>query len=205
MYLIYDLAHVFFAVSFRPIFGYRVIGSGNVPKEGPVILASNHASYMDPPFVGTGIWRRVNFVARDTLFDRPWKRFILNSWRAMPVRREQLDKSVLKAILGRLKEGKVVGLFPEGTRSEDGELQPAKAGIGMIVSMADVPVVPVYIKGSHKTMSKRESKLRAVPISIVYGKPMRFPKVPGEPGHDRYQRIADEIMAAIAELKREHG
>ena len=87
MYILYDLAHFIFFVSFKLVFGYRIIGRDNVPKTGAVILASNHASFLDPPFVGSGIWRRVNFVARDTLFDKPVGRFILKSWKAIPVRR----------------------------------------------------------------------------------------------------------------------
>src|SRR5512143_2425212 len=126
MYPLYDLAHAFFYVFFKVMSGYRITGRDNVPKEGPVILASNHASYLDPPFVGTGVPRRVNFLAKEELFNKPWKRFVLRNWKAMPVRREQLDKAVLKAVLERLKAGEVVGLFPEGTRTPDGELLPGK-------------------------------------------------------------------------------
>jgi len=205
MYILYDVAHALFSVLFRILFSYRIVGRENVPSKGPVILACNHASYMDPPFVGTGIPRRVNFVAKEELFDRAWKRFILTRWKAFPIRREQLDKGTLKVILDKLKSGEVVGLFPEGTRSPDGNLLPGKNGVGMIVSMAKVPVVPVYIKGSYKTLGKVQQKLRFVPITIAYGKPMEFPKVEGEAGRDRYQRIADEIMAGIERLKRELG
>ena len=200
MYPLYDLAHAVFSVLFKILFGYRVIGRGNVPKEGPVILASNHASFLDPPLVGTGIWRRVNFVAREDLFNSPWKKFILTGWKAIPVRRDQLDKAVLKAILERLKSGEVVSLFPEGTRSPDEGLLPGKPGIGMIVSMSKAPVVPVYIRGSWRTMSKKEKGLQFVPITVVYGKPMEF-KQDGTRGHERYQAISEAIMAEIARLK----
>ncbi len=205
MYPLYDLAHVFFGVFFKVMFGFRVIGRENLPKTGPVILASNHASYLDPPFVGTGAPRRVNFLAKEELFNRPWKRFILTNWKAIPVRREQLDKAVLKTVLDRLKAGEVVGLFPEGTRTPDGELLPGKAGIGMIVSMAKVPVVPVYIKGSDKTMSKAHKGLRRCPITIAYGKPIEFGRLGKEAGHERYQRISDTIMDEIKKLRDEIG
>src|SRR5512143_3170391 len=128
MYPLYDLAHAIFFVVFKLLFGYRITGRENVPSTGGVILASNHASYLDPPLVGTGIGRRVNFMAKEELFNRPWKRFVLSNWKAIPVRREQLDKAVLKSVLERLRAGEVVGLFPEGTRSPDGELMPGKAG-----------------------------------------------------------------------------
>jgi 1-acyl-sn-glycerol-3-phosphate acyltransferase len=201
MYPLYDLAHAIFFVLFKLLFGYRITGRENVPKTGGVILASNHASYLDPPLVGTGVGRRVNFMAKEELFNRPWKRFVLNSWKAIPVRREQLDKSVLKVVLARLNSGEVVGLFPEGTRSPDGELMAGKAGIGMIVSMAKVPVVPVYISGSHQTMSKMHKGFRPCRISVTYGKPVEFTRSGKEAGHERYQRIADMIMEEIKKLK----
>ncbi len=201
MYIIYDVAHALFYVLFKLLFHYKIVGRENVPRKGPVILASNHASYMDPPFVATGIWRRVNFVAKEELFNRYWKRFILTQWKSIPVRRERLDKGTLKVILEMLKSGEVVGLFPEGTRSPDEDLLPGKNGIGMIVTMAKVPVVPVYVKGSYKTMGKVNQRLRLVPITVAYGKPVEFAQVEGESGRDRYQRISDTIMAEIGRLK----
>ncbi len=203
MYILYDLAHFIFFILFKLVFGYRIIGRENVPKTGAVILASNHASFLDPPLVGTGIWRRVNFVARDTLFDRPVGGFILKSWKAIPVRREQLDKAVLKTILERLKAGEIVSLFPEGTRSTDENFLPGKPGIGMIVSMAKVPVVPVYLKGSWKVMGKTHKGIRRTAISVIYGRPMEFGGLEGLRGHERYQKISDAIMEEIKKIKNE--
>lgn len=205
MYLLYDLAHAIFFVLFKLVFGYRVIGRENVPAAGPVILASNHASFLDPPFVGTGVWRRVNFIAKEELFNRPWKRFILTRWKAIPIRREQLDRASLRAILDRLKDGEAVGLFPEGTRSPDDNLLPGKPGVGMVVSMAKAPVVPVYIKGSWLTFGKVHTKLRPTPITMVYGKPITFTGLEGLKGHERYQVISERIMAEIEKLKNELG
>jgi 1-acyl-sn-glycerol-3-phosphate acyltransferase len=205
MYLLYDFAHAIFFVLFKLIFGYRIIGRENVPVAGPVILASNHASFLDPPFVGTGVRRRVNFVAKEELFNRPWKRFILTRWKAIPIKREQLDKTMLRAILDKLKAGEVVGLFPEGTRSADENLLPGKPGVGMVVSMAKAPVVPVYIKGSWMTLGKVHSKLRPTPITVVYGKPITFTDMEGGKGHERYQMISGRIMEEIEKLKNALG
>jgi 1-acyl-sn-glycerol-3-phosphate acyltransferase len=201
MYLLYDLAHAIFFVLFKILFGYRLIGRENVPDKGPVIFASNHASFLDPPFVGTGVKRRVNFVAKEELFNRPWKRFILTRWKAIPIRREQLDKTMLKAILDKLKAGEVVGLFPEGTRSPDENLLTGKAGVGMVVSMAKAAVVPVYIKGSWRTLGKVHKKLRPTPVTVVYGKPVTFNDLAGVKGHERYQMISERIMEEIEKLK----
>ncbi len=199
--ILYDTAHTVFFVLFKIFFGYRIIGRENVPKTGPVILASNHASFLDPPLVGSALWRRVNFVARDTLFDRPWKRFILDRWKAFPINRERLDKATLADMMSRLKKGEPVCLFPEGTRSIDENLLPGKAGIGMIVSIARVPVVPVYIKGSFRTMGKEHKAFRPTGISVTFGKPMDFQAMTKIKGHERYQWIADAIMEEIKKLK----
>ena len=201
MYLLYDAAHAIFSVIFRPLFKFKVIGKENVPASGPVILASNHASNLDPLLIATALPRRVNFVAKEELFGPPLQRFLNTRWKAIPVRREQLDKGVLRVILARLKAGEIIGLFPEGTRGDGEALLPGKAGIGMIVSMAGAPVVPVYIKGSHLAFGKKNKKFKMTPITMVCGRPVEFPKEPGESGHERYQRISDSIMAEIEKLK----
>ncbi|MHB8174167.1 MAG: lysophospholipid acyltransferase family protein, partial [Nitrospirota bacterium] len=200
-HILYDTAHALFYILFKIFFGYRIAGRENVPTDGPVILASNHASFLDPPLVGSALWRRVNFVARDTLFNRPWKKFILDRWKAFPLNRDRLDKATLTDIINRLKKGEPVCLFPEGTRSPDGNFLPGKAGIGMIVSMAKVPVVPVYVRGSHLTFGKIHKAFRPTKISVTFGKPLDFRAVAGMKGHERYQLIADEIMEEIKKLK----
>ncbi|MGC2425108.1 MAG: lysophospholipid acyltransferase family protein [Nitrospirota bacterium] len=200
-HIIYDIAHTIFYILFKILFGYRIIGRENVPKTGPVILASNHASFLDPPLVGTALWRRVNFVARDTLFNRPWKKFIMTKWMAFPINRDRMDKTTLNEILGRLKKGEPVCLFPEGTRSPDGTLQPGKAGIGLIISLAKVPVVPVYVRGSYLTLGKMHKSFRPTKVSVTFGKPIDFSKVEGKSRQERYQGIADAIMAEIKSLQ----
>ncbi len=201
-YLVYDLGHIMFFVLFKLFFRYKVIGGGNIPKKGPVIFASNHGSFLDPPLIGAGIWRRVNYAAREDLFGNWWKSFILKEWGSIPISRDRLDKATLKSILAPLKRGEILTIFPEGTRSPDENLGPAKPGIGMIVSLAKCPVIPVYINGSWRTLGKVHKKLRMMPISVIFGEPIVFEKTEGESGHDMYQRITDEIMAGIEKLKK---
>lgn len=206
MDLNYQMSRVIFWPAFRLFFRFRSVGGGNVPKKGAVILASNHASYLDPPLIGTGTLRPLSFVAKEELFNRPWKKFILTAWNAVPINRDKFDKASLKRIMGLIKEGRAFVLFPEGTRGDGVELLPAKPGLGMIVSMAKCPVVPVYVKGSHLSLGRLHRKLRLfVPITVVYGRPIEFPEIEGEQSRERYERITGEVMAAIAGLKREHG
>lgn len=202
MEIIYDLGRASFFVVFKLFYGYKITGRENIPEEGPVIIACNHASYLDPPLVGAGLRRRINFVAKEELFKNPVLRYLFTKWRSFPIKRDQFDKAMLKSILDRLRNGEMVGLFPEGTRSPDENLLPAKPGLGMIVSMANCPVVPAHINGSWRTLGKVNKKLRAVPISLTFGKPMVFEKVEGETGHQRNQRITDAIMAEIEKLKK---
>lgn len=205
MDVLYDLAHLVFFFLFKAVFRFRVYGHENVPKRGPVIIACNHASFLDPALVGTAMWRRVNFIAKEELFRNPVMSFWLRSWRSFPVRREQLDKKVLREILDKLAAGEALGVFPEGTRGPGGEMLPGKPGIGMIVSMAKAPVVPVYIKGSHLSLGKVHKGFRPVPVTMTFGKPMEFKAAKGGRGSERYQAVADEIMAEIEKLKRAAG
>src|SRR6185503_9921393 len=132
MNLSYRLGWILFRTLFAVYFRWRVFNAERVPRTGPVILAANHASFLDPPLVGAGFNRRCNFLARDTLFRYPGIGALLHSWRAVPVDREG-GAAGLKAILDRLLQGGVIILFPEGTRTRDGKLQPARSGIGLTV------------------------------------------------------------------------
>lgn len=201
MDLIYDIAHLFFYFLFKPLFRFRVTGEENVPKSGPVIIACNHSSNLDPVLVGVAMWRRVNFMAKEDLFTKPAVSFFLRSWRSFPISRDHLDKKMLRTILDKLKAGEALGVFPEGTRGDGENLQPGKPGIGMIVSMSKAPVIPVYINGSYRALG-RDNKFRPAHISIAFGRPVEFSGASGGKGSERYQAVADDVMAAIAGLKK---
>src|SRR6185369_7265317 len=110
-----------------------------VPTSGPLILACNHASILDPPLVGTALHRGINYLARESLFDRPVIGWVLRNWDAVPVDREGGGAAGLKAILDRLLAGGGIILFPEGTRTVDGKLQPPRSGIGLAVIKSNAP------------------------------------------------------------------
>jgi 1-acyl-sn-glycerol-3-phosphate acyltransferase len=144
----YRLGWLFFRAVFVLYFRWRAHHPERVPSEGPVILAANHASFIDPPLVGAGLRRMVNYLARDTLFDVPLVGAVLRSWKVVPVDRDGGGGAGLKAILDRLLNGGVILLFPEGTRTPDGRLRPAKSGIGLTVIKSTAPVVPVRVFGT---------------------------------------------------------
>ena len=143
----YFLGWCGFRVLFKVYFRCHVYNAERVPLEGGVILASNHASYVDPPLIGAGLRRLVNFLARENLFSIPVIGWVLRQWEVVPVDRDGGGAVGLRAILERLLAGGAIVLFPEGTRTRDGKLQPARSGIGLTVIKSKAPVVPVRVFG----------------------------------------------------------
>src|SRR5262249_32636808 len=157
-----------------------VFNAERVPLKGPVILASNHASYLDPPLVGAGVKRGINYLARDTLFRFPIVGWVLTKWNSVPVDREGGGAKGLKAILDRLLAGGAIILFPEGTRTRDGRLQPARSGIGLTVIKSNAPVVPVRVFGTYEAFGRQMKFPKPRQVIVKYGKPMDFEKLRAE-------------------------
>jgi 1-acyl-sn-glycerol-3-phosphate acyltransferase len=206
---IYRAGWIGFRALYRFYFGWRVYNAERVPLSGPVILASNHSSYLDPPLVGAGIRRDINYLARESLFRFPVVGWVLRNWNSVPVDREGGGAKGLKAILDRLLKGGAIILFPEGTRSRDGKLQPARSGIGLTVIKSTAPVVPVRVFGTYEAYGRHMRYPKPFHRVIVkYGKPMNFEALRAEAktcSKERlkkiYQQVADELMAAIAKLE----
>jgi len=193
---------------FATWFRWRVYHSERVPLTGPVILASNHASILDPPLVGAGVRREINYLGRESLFRFPVVGWLLRNVNTVPVDREGGGAAGLKAILVRLLDGGAIILFPEGTRTRDGNLQPARSGIGLTVIKSTAPVVPVRVFGTFKAYGRQMRFPRPRRVAVKYGQPMRFEALRAEAKtcskprlKEIYQQIADETMAAIAQLE----
>ena len=207
MNLSYRLGWCFFRTLFAVYFRWRIIGADNVPKKGGVILAANHASYIDPPLVGCALPRDINYLARESLFRFPIVGAVLRSWNSVPVDRDGGGAAGLREILNRLLAGGGIILFPEGTRTLDGNLQPARSGIGLTVIKSVAPVVPVRVFGTYAAYGRRHTFPRPYQIIVKYGPPMDFEalrqeaKVCSKPRlKEIYQQVADEIMSAIGKL-----
>ncbi len=204
----YRLGWLFFRAWYATYFRWRVFNPERVPETGAVILASNHASFLDPPLVGAGLKRGINYLARESLFRFPGIGALLRSWSAVPVDRDGGGAAGLRAILDRLLAGGGIILFPEGTRTRDGNLQPARSGIGLVVIKSAAPVVPVHVFGTYAAYGRHIKFPRPKRIVVKYGQPMNFEKLRAEARNcskarlkEIYQEIADEIMAAIAKLE----
>ncbi len=208
MTLSYRCGWLFFRALFALYFRWRVFNPERVPLAGPVILASNHASYIDPPLVGAGIRRQINYLARDSIFHVPILAAILRSWEVVPVDRDGGTGRGLKEILGRLEQGGAIILFPEGTRSRHGELNPARSGIGLTVIKSSAPVVPVRVFGTHQAFGPHKRLPRPRRVMVKYGQPLSFEALRAEAAtaskqrvREIYQQVADQIMSAIARLE----
>jgi 1-acyl-sn-glycerol-3-phosphate acyltransferase len=186
----------------RLFFHFRVIHRGRRILTGPVILAMNHQSYLDPPLAGISSGREVYFLARKTLLDVPVLGRLLPRLNVIPVDQEGTDRSALKALIRILKAGDATVVFPEGARTLDGELQPALPGLGFVIAKTLVPVLPMRVFGAHEAMPRGGDCLRFRPITIVIGEPIHFTQADLQPrSKEMYQRLSDRVMEAIAALK----
>jgi len=156
----------------------EVIGTENVPERGGVIIASNHVSYLDPVVLGAATKRKIHFIAKKEVFNNIFSSIFLKSLNAFPVDRKKIDMPAFKKTISILKGGGILGIFPEGTRSINGELQELKLGVVKIAMKARVPIVPVGIIGTHKIYphGKMFPVLFKNKISVYFGAPQYFDK-----------------------------
>ncbi len=190
------LCRIFCRVCFR----VRIYGKENIPKEGAVLLVSNHQSFVDPLFCGNWVGRQVTFMARDSLFRNRFFGAILRSVNAIPVKREEADVGAMKVIIGRLKEGRVVCLFPEGTRTEDGRINELKAGFGLLARRGGAAIVPVVVDGAFECWPRDKKLFKfGSGVTVHYGPPTAFEQVK-EPDE---RQLAAELTATLRKMQNE--
>ncbi|MGD9782471.1 MAG: lysophospholipid acyltransferase family protein [Kiritimatiellia bacterium] len=180
----------------------RVTGRENVPAKGGAVIAANHCSYLDPPVVGGCSNRRiVHFMARDTLLSNPVAKWFFPRVGVIPLDRTKGDLGALKKAIATLKEGKVVGLFPEGTRSPDGTMREPKGGIGFLIAKGDVPVVPLYISGTYEAFPKGAKKMKPSRIVAKLGKAITPEEIRAAmPTKGDYEAVGALVMRRIRDL-----
>lgn len=178
-----------------------------VPATGPVILACNHASFGDPIMVGASVRRMVNYLARADLFENRLFGWWLRRVGVVPVDRDGGTAAGLRVILKRLQEGGAILLFPEGTRTRDGRLQPARSGLGLVVIKSGAPVVPVRVVGSYEAWGRHHRIPRPHKVEVRFGPMLRFDPHLAEAAAGSkeelkalYQEVSNQILAAIAAL-----
>ena len=203
----YGLIKIVLLIVYRLLFCLEWRGAVNVPdrseKRG-VILAQNHASYLDPPILGVSLKRRVTYLAKEYLFHTFFVGWVLRSIGAFPIKTRSDDFRSIRGLLKILKDRQCVVVFPEGTRSADGLLQEAEGGVGFLALKSRAAVVPVYIQGTYAVFPRGARWPRRGPVRVYYGKPF----VPAEDmdlisAPDPYLAVSWKIMGEIKKMKDE--
>lgn len=183
----------------KTFFNYRVIGAENILETGPCIVAANHCSFMDPPLVGVAFQRGIHYLARKSLLDWPILGPILPELNVIPVDQKNADRSALMGIIRVVRDGGAALIFPEGSRSSNGQLQPAQPGVGMIVAKTGAPVLPVRVCGSYEAFPRNRKLPRLTKITVKIGRRLNFSGADFKDRQD-YLRCSQSIMDAIGEL-----
>jgi len=203
--VIYPLGNLLCGLYFR-LGGLKVVGRENVPMSGPLIIAANHASLLDPPLLGVASPRVFAIMAKQELFEQKVGGFrilntVIRGLGAFPVQREKADRKALRHAMQVLQGGQAVALFPEGTRTPDGKLGPAEPGLGLIAHSTGAPIIPVYLKGTDQALSKVRKGFRLVRTEVRFGKPIDLTEeYAHRGGREALEAIGARVMAAIGEL-----
>ena len=168
-----QVARVLFTLFFR----IRVTHRERLPAQGGVLVVSNHQSYLDPILVAVGMSRPFHPMARETLFRFPPFAMLIRSLYAFPVRRASADLGAIREAMRRLKDGAVVLMFPEGTRTRDGSIAPLQAGPITIAGRTGVPVVPVVIEGAFEAWPRTCWLPRPHQVRVAFGRPLSAEEV----------------------------
>ncbi|SKA83192.1 1-acyl-sn-glycerol-3-phosphate acyltransferase [Caloramator quimbayensis] len=193
--IFYNFAKYLMWILFHLIYRVEVVGTENIPKDEGVIICPNHFAFGDPVVVGITCPRQVRYMAKKELFKNPFVRIILKGLGAYPVKRGEADLNAIKMTLKLLKDKKIVGLFPEGTRVKTGKFGQANPGVAMLSIKSGKAVIPTLITGSYRLFSK---------IKVQYGQPIDFTKYKKEKmTNDDYFELSQMVIQKLYELKGE--
>ena len=185
----------------RLMYRPKAVGLENIPGEGPALIAANHQSFLDDLLLPLVVpKRKVVFLAKAEYFDKWYLRWFFKGANVIPVRRESHSaaEDALRAGVRALKEGRLVGIFPEGTRSPDGRLYRGKTGVARMALEARVPVIPAAVSGTFELMPYNQKLPKAGPVEVRFGKPLTFERHYETPA-DRFvlRSVTDEVMYEI--------
>ena len=187
----------------RTLFAFKVVHRERIIEEGGAILAMNHQSYLDPPLAGIACQREIHYLARKTLLSWPILGPIFPKLNVIPVDQGRADMSALKNVIKIVRAGECTVVFPEGSRTLDGQLQPAQPGLGLVIAKTLAPVVPMRIFGAHEAFPRGGKPRVFVPVTLVVGESIRFTEadLAGATGRELYQRLSERVMERIAAIE----
>lgn len=201
-HFIYRCGRTLCRVVTSTMFDLKVYDAANVPRTGGVLLLANHQSYLDPACIGAQLRRPLSFLAKSELFEVPGFGWMIRRCNAFPVHQGAGDIHAVRETIARLKEGHVLTVFPEGSRSLDGAMLPLQSGFALIVRKAGVPIVPVAIDGSYRAWPRGRAIFKAHPVRVKFGKPMR---VDGLKAAEIVTLVQGAISAMLTELRTPNG
>ena len=183
------------------LFDFRAVHTERIIETGGVILAMNHQSYLDPPLAGIACKREIHYLAKKTLLQWPVIGPIFPKLRVIPVDQERADMSAIKTVIKLIRQGECTIVFPEGSRTLDGEFQPAQPGLGLIIAKTLAPVVPMRIFGAHEAFPRGGKPKPFRPITLCVGQPMFFTQedLVGS-GRELYQSLSERVMQRIMSI-----
>jgi len=186
--LLYRSLRFGFRGLFKILYRWEIIGAENVPEQGPVVLCCNHTSNWDPPFLGSALSRKVNYMAKAELFNIPVFGWIIRQVGAFPVKRGGVSKESIKLAIQLLRDGQILGVFPEGSRSNAGGM--GKKGAASLALKSGATVVPAAIVGGYKLFRK---------TSVIYGKPLDLSEYAGG-SSEQLEAATDKILSVIRQM-----
>ncbi len=202
---LYRFAHFLITAVLKSLFQFRVYGRENL-RPGRAIIAANHQSFLDPPVVGVSIPEEICYLAREDLFAFGPFRWLCVRFNTIMIKKRRAHRSALKSVLGKLAQGKKVLVFPEGTRSYDGQLQAPEHGISLLAHESRAPVIPAYVSGTYQVLPRGRPTIRLHPISVSFGRPLHFDEFSLRDGpRQAYEMFSQQVMDAIARLKASRG
>ena len=199
----YAITRVFVRILMPLLGGITVRGAENIPARGPVLLAINHRSYMDPPYLSMITGRQLHLMAKEQLFTIPVFGPYIRAMGAFPVKRGVADRGAIRQAIDELKAGHVLGIFPEGTRADPGTLLPAERGFALIAKQTGIPIVPVALEGTDKVHPKHAKRLHRAHVTATIGKPATAGEMlaaNADPDKDALTIIGEATTRMIAAL-----
>ncbi len=186
----------------RIYFRLRVYGKENIPAQGAVLIAANHSSYLDPPMIALGINREIQYLAKQELFSIPLIGWWIRKIGTHPVRRKEGDTKAIFSVMRLLKKNHAVGMFPEGTRTDDGKMQPFEDGIAWIAIRTQTPIVPLYLHGTFDALPRGAKLPRPKKVTMIVGEPIYPDQVSGGKNQEeKVKKLTQSLFSTISHLK----
>jgi len=195
----YNFANIILRLLFRILLRVHVTGLERVPRQGPLLVASNHVSFLDPLLAGALFPRRLIFMSKIENYQIPILGLLVRAYSAFPIRRGEVDRAALRQSMAVLQAGQALYMAPEGTRSPDGRLQAGHDGLALIATRTGAPVLPIATWGG-ENFKHDIRRLHRTEVHLVVGEPFRYVSTLSKPRRDELRTMTTEMMYRIAQL-----